>query len=907
MDLGVFVVLSTVLPGSAFTNAITWSSDGFVELGTRPACPADLFDETLVVAACYQDWDRQGSWFMRLVSSGIPAHSYGRGDEPWDHLVKEQQWDLTIPLISDEDGIDAQIALGRDVDPTEFLTKAAREDRPIGMALNGVPFFSPLTATGADTVNPLPGKVVENETLSDECAGSLQAKTGAYGYRIMPPCLHGEISAAVLEAGGYKAANVLIGFEDENSEGLPSTPRESPLLGFAMDGRRIYGPYDSTMSLAWGLDVCNGRWEEQVDDTGGNTAAVYAYTYRATPSFPYLVGCWGPAGVPIGAASAMTTAAAAAAGDVASDSGGFVYSKIEGGFNMEAVEDGCPAGSFLSIDSGECEACRAGTYGKSAGLVGKGCPGVCPRGFYCPDGTATPTLRCPPGTFGALPGMTDEFCSGECQPGYFCLSGSVAPDSNECGSMTYYCPKGSGQRTPVTSGYYTTTAVAPDGSPPGASADAEQETATARRVRSGEAQCEAGTFCVGGRRRPCPSGTFGATNGLTSSNCSDICPEGSYCPEGSTEPIPCPAGTYGGEAGLSTQECSGLCAMGHYCPAGSVAAFQYACPAGRFGGAPGLTDGLCAEEGVCAREDDAPCLASLCDPGYFCPPGSSSARDHQCGSGEYYCPRGSGFPTTVGVGFYTYVEGSTDGGSGDNWSMARQLTRTAQAECEPGHYCVAGARLPCPPGTVGSSHGLASPSCSGPSLAGYYSGAAEAGLGERCGGARWFCPEASSSPSEVGAGNYTVGGPPDRRVAQETCPAGSYCQEGVLFPCPPGTFGSLPGLSSPACSGPCPAGRYCPSGTSPSISTGKEVIGIACPTGRYGVEGMGDAACTGACEAGYYCPEESTSAHEKECGSGSVYCPPESSAPVDVAPGWFATGGDDESIRSGQVKCIAAT
>ncbi|CAN0562377.1 unnamed protein product, partial [Ectocarpus sp. 12 AP-2014] len=100
------------------------------------------------------------------------------------------------------------------------------------MALNGVPFFSPLTATGADTVNPLPGKVAENETLFDECAGSLQAKTGAYGYRIMPPCLHGEISAA------------------------------SPLLGFAMDGRRIYGPYDSTLSLAWGLDVCNGRWEE---------------------------------------------------------------------------------------------------------------------------------------------------------------------------------------------------------------------------------------------------------------------------------------------------------------------------------------------------------------------------------------------------------------------------------------------------------------------------------------------------------------------------------------------------------------------------------------------------------------------------------------------------------------------
>lgn len=95
------------------------------------------------------DWNRNGRWFMRLISSGIPVHSYGQGKQQWDHLVAEQQWDITIPLISDEDGIDAFTALQRNVEPTEFLIEAAREDRPIGMALNGVPFFSPLTPTGA--------------------------------------------------------------------------------------------------------------------------------------------------------------------------------------------------------------------------------------------------------------------------------------------------------------------------------------------------------------------------------------------------------------------------------------------------------------------------------------------------------------------------------------------------------------------------------------------------------------------------------------------------------------------------------------------------------------------------------------------------------------------------------------
>ena len=97
----------------------------------------------------YADWDRNGRWFMRLRSSGIPAHSYGQAYEPWDHLVKDQEWDITVPIDFDEDA-DAEGALQRGVDPTEFLVAAAKGDRPLGMALNGVPFFSPLTASGEE-------------------------------------------------------------------------------------------------------------------------------------------------------------------------------------------------------------------------------------------------------------------------------------------------------------------------------------------------------------------------------------------------------------------------------------------------------------------------------------------------------------------------------------------------------------------------------------------------------------------------------------------------------------------------------------------------------------------------------------------------------------------------------------
>lgn len=91
-------------------------------------------------------------------------------------------------------------------------------------------------------------------------------------------------------------------------------------------------------------------------------------------------------------------------------------------------------------------------------------------------------------------------------------------------------------------------------------------------------------------------------------------------------------------------------------------------------------------------------------------------------------------------------------------------------ECEPGYFCIDGARLPCPAGSYGSSLGLSSPSCSGPCPAGYYcgEGLAKADLGRRCGGPQWYCPEGSGAPFEVGIGNYTVGEPPDRRAAQVT-------------------------------------------------------------------------------------------------------------------------------------------
>lgn len=59
------------------------------------------------------------------------------------------------------------------------------------------------------------------------------------------------------------------------------------IIGIALDGHAIYGPYNADHEL-WTCedhDVCNGRFFPEMDNS---------YAYVATTTHPYLVGCWGP-------------------------------------------------------------------------------------------------------------------------------------------------------------------------------------------------------------------------------------------------------------------------------------------------------------------------------------------------------------------------------------------------------------------------------------------------------------------------------------------------------------------------------------------------------------------------------------------------------------------------------------
>jgi hypothetical protein len=205
----------------------------------------------------------------------------------------------------------------------------------------------------------------------------------------------------------------------------------------------------------------------------------------------------------------------------------------------------CPPGSYCT--GGDRSVCGAGQYGATWNLTTSTCSGQCAAGYYCPANSTSSTalqcgsaaFYCPVGSGSATAVSTGYYstgggsaavqtaqlpceagyycvggvrsaclagtyssatqlssaCSAVCPGGYFCPSGSSTP--SPCGSADKYCPAGSGAAVSVSSGYYTTPVTG------------------SVTNRTGQAQCEAGSYCVSGVKYLCPGGVYGAAVGLT--------------------------------------------------------------------------------------------------------------------------------------------------------------------------------------------------------------------------------------------------------------------------------------------------------------------------------------------------------------------------------------------------------
>ncbi|KAG5176571.1 hypothetical protein JKP88DRAFT_242363 [Tribonema minus] len=386
-------------------------------------------------------------------------------------------------------------------------------------------------------------------------------------------------------------------------------------------------------------------------------------------------------------------------------------------------------------------------------------PTLCPAGHYCPEDVLvapemarrTSPVPCPAGSYNASRGMRAAAACLACPPGHYCAAAAVTPAP--CGSPSVYCPKGSAMPVPATPGHYTVNSGS-------GAADAHMAT-----VRDAQLVAPTGYYAVQGVLAACAKGTYGDVAGLSAPSthsgfrCSGECAPGFYCEAGSTSSRqrPCAAGTFSGRSAGAQSECT-TCPLGHYCPL--TAAAPIPCPAGFPGTGPGLTSPQCSASG-----------ASACVAGYFCPRGSHSAKQEECGGDGVYCPAGSAAPLPVGAGWHS------TGGTAN--------TRTGREICPVGHYCTGnGSARTCPAGVYGADTGLTTAACSGacppglfcsfgavqgvPCPAGRYGSPVGGMAGETCAGAcapGHFCPAGSTSATAEPCGSDAVFCPAARRLA----------------------------------------------------------------------------------------------------------------------------------------------
>jgi len=215
----------------------------------------------------------------------------------------------------------------------------------------------------------------------------------------------------------------------------------------------------------------------------------------------------------------------------------------------------CPAGSYCPVYSPTISiTCRAGSYCP----VNVTEPVDCPAGTYCPTpaisipcpaGTyssstkqtsSSTCLPCPNGTYSSTTGNRSQASCNTCTSGTYCPYGSIVmgpcPAGGYCPTPSIYtpCPAGTysssiGQTTPSTCIACSLQNVCPTGS-------------TTPSI------CIAGYYCQNNQYYVCPAGSYcvqGSTNPTP-------CSLGSYCPDGSSTMLPCPAGSYCPTPAIST-------------------------------------------------------------------------------------------------------------------------------------------------------------------------------------------------------------------------------------------------------------------------------------------------------------------------------------------------------------------
>jgi len=274
----------------------------------------------------------------------------------------------------------------------------------------------------------------------------------------------------------------------------------------------------------------------------------------------------------------------------------------------------------------------------------------------------------------------------------------------------------------------------------------------------------------------CPAGHYCMLPGAT--QITSICPNGSYCPEGSSQPINCSLGRYSVNQGMKEEEDCQQCPHGHYCP--TQHQLPYKCPPGTYGDKKGFID-------------ISECI--ICKTGSYCLEASSTSTP---------CPKGT----------YSNITGATSRNECLSCNPGKFCAATGLIKptgtCVEGHYCPLGTvtPIPCRNRTYSNVTGISRPSDCIICPAGNY------------------CPKSSTVPTSCRRGTYSDGTGAATCIPcaagwycltdglsrpTERCDLGQYCPTGSTKPirCPSGTYADEMGLAE--CKK-CAKEMYCPEG-----------------------------------------------------------------------------------------------
>eukprot|EP01029_Cantina_marsupialis_P004433 TRINITY_DN14448_c0_g2_i1.p1 TRINITY_DN14448_c0_g2~~TRINITY_DN14448_c0_g2_i1.p1 ORF type:complete len:1632 (+),score=579.25 TRINITY_DN14448_c0_g2_i1:1-4896(+) len=591
---------------------------------------------------------------------------------------------------------------------------------------------------------------------------------------------------------------------------------------------------------------------------------------------------------------------------------------------LSAVEGPCTAGYFCLLGAQNSQPVENFVHGYSGDTVVPpdvdNSGDICPKGHYCPIGTAHP-IQCPVGTYSNNLGNKALADCTNCDAGYKCPELATLTPSVLC-PVGYYCDGGESDFT----------AICPAGSY--CEEGSDQPTpcaATTYQDMTGKSSCEqcperyfcgegcdAPEACPTGRYCPagssigilCPVGTYNPNTLLADvAECQD-CPSGKYCgTEGLATPSgDCDAGYYctlKASSSSPTDSTGGECTPGHYCESGSTAPMD--CPAGTFSTSSGNTATgdctSCTPGYTCASGTVTP--TEKCLEGFYCSGGDGSPTS-RCPIGNY-CPTGSSAPVPCEAGTYQDQLQQKECNPCPAGKFCIEGTHTP-SECPIGHYCPesteTGDDYPCPRGTYSPDKNLKTSDECSKCTGGHFcpdEGQVQVGESDLC-DEGFFCLEGASVAQPVehfvhGYSGDTVVTPSADNTG-DICPKGHYCPVGSTnpTPCPAGTFNNAERVASSTLCNACTPGYHCP-------NSGTVLPTLKCSAGYY-CEG-GDIEYTAACPKGSYCPENVSSpipcpagtytqnpgqSSCSTCIAGS-YCPENTFDPIDCPKGSYCPAG----------------